>query len=258
MIDSSAIIDPSAKLHPSVKVGPWAIIGPNVELGENTEIHAHAVITRDTIMGKNNQVHPFSVLGGDPQDLGYKGEPTQLIIGDNNIIREYVTISRGSHHDKRKTIIGNNNFILAYCHIGHDCRIGNHVLFTNNATLAGHVTVEDYAKLGAFIAVHQFCHVGSHSFITRGALVNRDVLPYTIVTSHTSETRGLNLVGLQRAGFSDDTIRQLKRAYNVIFRRGLKLEEILNELKPLAKESPEVSLLVNQIESSERGFIRAN
>lgn len=256
MIDSRAIVDKTAKLHESVIVGPWAIIGPNVEIGENCEIHPHAVITKDTIIGKNNQIHPFSVLAGDPQDLSYQGEQTQLIIGDNNIIREFVTISRGSNHGDRKTVIGNNNLILAYCHIGHDCRIGNHILFTNNATLAGHVVIDDHAKLGAFIGIHQFCRVGSHSFVTRGALVNRDVLPYTMVTSHTSETRGLNLIGLQRSGFSDDTIRQLKRAYNVIFRRGMKLDEALTELRGMAKETPEVNLFVDLIENSDRGFVR--
>ncbi len=255
-IDKNAVVDPSAIIHESVKIGPWSVIGANVEIGAGSIVYPHAIIGRNTKIGRNNQIHPFSVIGGDPQDTTYHGEETFLIIGDNNIIREYVTISRGSIQGDRTTKIGNDNFIFAYCHIGHDCYVGNHVLFTNNATLAGHVTVDDYAKLGAFTAVHQFCRVGSHSFITRGALVNHDVLPYVMVTSHTSETRGLNLIGLQRAGFSEETVRQLKRAYNIIFRRSLKLVEIVDELKVLAQESPEVSLFVDLIQGSDRGFVR--
>lgn len=255
-IDEKAVVDPSAIIHEDVKIGPWAVIGAKAEIGSGTIIHPHAIIGPNTKIGRNNQIHPFSVIGGDPQDSSYHGEETFLVIGDHNIIREYVTISRGSVQAERTTKIGSHNFIFAYCHIGHDCRVGDHVLFTNNANLAGFVTVDDHAKLGAFTAVHQFCRVGSHSFITRGALVNHDVLPYVMVTSHTSETRGLNLIGLQRAGFSEETIRQLKRAYNVIFRRSLKLVEIIDELKVLAKDSPEVSLFIDLIQGSERGFVR--
>lgn len=255
-IHPSAVIDPSARIHDDVRIGPWSVIGPNVEIGSGTVIYPHTIISKNTKIGRNNQIHSFSVIGGDPQDTAYHGEETFLVIGDNNIIREYVTISRGSIHGDLTTKIGNQNFIFAYCHIGHDCLVGDHILLTNNATLAGHVTVDDHAKLGAFTAVHQFCRVGSHSFITRGALVNHDVLPYVMVTSHTSETRGLNLIGLQRAGFSEDTIRQLKRAYNIIFRRSLKLVEIIDELKVLAQESPEVSLFVDLIQQSDRGFVR--
>lgn len=255
-IDKYAVVDPSAIIHESAKIGPWSVIGPNAEIGAGSIIHPHVIIGRNTKMGSNNQIHPFSVIGGDSQDMSYQGEDSFLVMGDNNIIREYVTINRGSVKADRTTRIGSNNFILAYCHIGHDCHVGNHVLFTNNATLAGSVTVDDHAKLGAFTAVHQFCRVGSYSFITRGALVNHDVLPYVMVTSHTSETRGLNLIGLQRAGFSEETIRQLKRAYNVIFRRSLKLVEIVDELKSLAQESPEVSLFIDLIQGSARGFVR--
>jgi UDP-N-acetylglucosamine acyltransferase len=254
-IHPSAVIDPTAIIHDNVKIGPWTVIGANTEIGSGTVVFPHAIVGPNTKIGRNNQIHPFSVIGGDPQDTAYHGEETFLVIGDHNIMREYVT-SRGSVHGDRTTRIGNNNWIFAYCHIGHDCHVGNHILFTNNATLAGRVTVDDHAKLGAFTAVHQFCRVGSHSFITRGALVNHDVLPYVMVTSHTSETRGLNLIGLQRSGFSEDTIRQLKRAYNIIFRRSLKLVEIVDELKVLAQESPEVSLFVDLIQNSDRGFVR--
>lgn len=255
-IHVNSVVDPSAIIHESVKIGPWAVIGAGAEIGSGTVIHPHVIIGPNTKIGRNNEIHPFSVIGGDPQDTTYRGEKTLLIIGDNNVIREYVTISRGSIKGDGSTVIGNHNFILAYCHIGHDCRVGNHILFTNNATLAGHVVVDDHAKLGAFTAVHQFCRVGSYSFITRGALVNHDVLPYVIVTSHTCETRGLNLIGLQREGFSEDTIRQLRRAYNIIFRRSLKLGEIVGELKVLAQESPEVSLFLDLIQGSDRGFVR--
>jgi len=255
-IDSRAIIDPSAVIHPNVTIGPWSIIGPNVEIGEGCEIHSHVIIERNAKIGRNNQIYPFAVLGGDPQDLAYRQENTCLEIGDDNTIREYVTISRGSAGGEGVTRIGNKNFILAYCHIAHDCQIGNEILFTNNATLAGHVTVDDYAILGAFTAIHQYCRIGSYAFITRAAKVNRDVLPYVYVTGQIGETHGLNLIGLQRRGFSEDTIRQLKKAYNIIFRRGLKLNEVETELEKLTKVTPEIEPILELIQNSDRGFIR--
>ena len=256
MISEHAIIDPSAKLGKNVKVGPWTIIGPNVEIGDDCEILSHVVISANTKMGKRNKIYSFAAVGGDPQDIHFEGEETFLEMGDDNTVREYVTINRGSSKGTKLTKIGNKNAILAYAHIAHDCEIGNEVLLVNHATLAGHVIVDDFAVVGAFTAVHQYSRIGSYSFTSRGAKINRDVLPYTLVTGALGEPRGLNLVGLQRRGFSQDQIRVMKRAYSLVYKRGMKQDEILQQLREIAKEHPEVLPMLEWIEQSERGYIR--
>lgn len=255
-IDSRAVIDASAKIGKGVKIGPWSVVGPNVEVGDRTQIASHVVINRDTKLGCDNKIYSFAAIGGDPQDLEYHDEPTFLEIGDNNIIREHVTISRGSIHGAGTTKIGNNNNILACSHIAHDCLIGNYVLFVNHATIAGHVIVDDHAIIGALGAVHQFCRIGAHSFLCHAAMVTQDVPPFIIVSGEEAQPKGLNVVGLRRAGFSKTTIMALKRAYHIIYLKGLKNGEIKKELSAMVDETPEVALMLEIIENSKRGIVR--
>lgn len=255
-IDSRTSIHPSAKIGNNVSIGPWTVIGPNVEVGDNTKIQSHVVIDRDTKIGKDNVIHSYAAIGGDPQDLSYRGEETYLEVGDGNIIREFVTINRGSTAGKGITRIGNKNFFLAYSHVAHDCELKNEILMVNNATLAGHVTIDDYVILGAFTAVHQFCRVGAYSFLSRATEISKDVPPYMLVRGLPGFPCGLNTVGLKRRGFSDETIRHLKKAYQIMYRRGLKFDDVKKELAELAKVCPEVQLIVDLIQASDRGIAR--
>jgi UDP-N-acetylglucosamine acyltransferase len=256
IIDHRAIIDSSAKIDADVVVGPWSYIGPNVEIGSGTVIGSHVVIQQNTKIGKNNQIFSFGSLGGDPQDINYKGEETFLEIGDENVIREFATLNRGSTRGTRVTKIGNNNSIFAYSHVAHDCVIGNEVLLVNHTTLAGHVIIDDYATIGAFCAVHQFCRIGSYSFLTRGAMVPKDILPYMMVVGICEPPCGLNTEGLKRRGFSNSTISALKKAYKIFFRSGLKLPEVREELVKMAVEIPEINLMIEFMDNSQRGFTR--
>lgn len=255
-IDNRAIIHPTTKIGKNVKIGPWSVIGPNVEIGSGTEIASHVVIAGNTKIGKNNKIYQAASLGGDPQDLHYHGEETYLRIADNNIFREFVTVSRGSTGGQRVTRIGNNNCFLAYSHIAHDCQIGSGTLFVNHATLAGHVIVDDYASIGAFSAVHQFVRIGAYSFLSHAAQVPQDILPYMMVVGVRGTPCGLNTVGLKRHGFSAKTIAALKRAYHVIYRRGLKLRDVYLELSKMVEETPEIKLILDIIDSSKRGIAR--
>ncbi len=252
----AALIDPSAKIGQQVEIGPWSVIGPNVEIGDGTKIGSHVVIARDTKIGCNNRIYSYAALGADPQDLGYKGEPTFLEIGDGNVFREFVTVSRGSVSGTGTTRMGNKNCMLAYSHVAHDCVVGNGVLFVNNATLAGHVTVDDYATLGSFTAVHQFCRIGSYSFLSQGAKITRDILPYMLVTGESSTPHGLNTVGLRRAGFPVDAIRALKNAYHIIYRRRLKLAEVRAQLQEMVADVPEIQLILDMMDTTKRGIAR--
>lgn len=256
LIDETARIHPSAKLGTNVSVGPWSVIGPDVEIGDDTQIGAHVVIAQNTKMGKRNKIHQFAAIGGDPQDLHYYGEDTFLEMGNDNVIREFVTIHRGSTRGRGITQIGDKNWFFAYSHVAHDCVIGNEVRLVNNATLGGHVVIDDYATVGALCAVHQFCRVGSYSFISHAAMINQDVLPYITVVGESARPCGLNVVGLRRCGFSAATISELKRAYHVIFLRGLKLKEIRHELSLMAQNHPEINLYLEIIDQSKRGFVR--
>ncbi|TAK79230.1 MAG: acyl-ACP--UDP-N-acetylglucosamine O-acyltransferase [Gammaproteobacteria bacterium] len=254
MIDKTAIIDPSAKIANNVHIGPFSVIGPDVEIGEGTWIGPHVVIQGPTRIGRYNKIFQFASLGEMPQDLKFKGEKTYLEIGDHNVIREFCTIHRGTVQDASLTRIGDYNLLMNYVHIAHDCVIGNHTIFANNASLAGHVKVEDYVNFGGFSGVFQFCRVGAHSFVTTNSVVIKDVPPYVKVSGYYAKPYGLNTVGLQRRGFTEESIMQLRRAYKVIYRNGLTVVKAMEELQKML--SPEVQQLIQFIEASNAGIVR--
>lgn len=256
MIDPRAIIDPTAELADNVEVGPWTIIGPDVKIGAGSVIASHVVIKGPTVMGENNKVYQFSSVGEDTPDLKYDGEPTRLVIGDNNVIREGVTIHRGTVQDRSETTIGNDNLFMAYAHIGHDSVIGNHTIFVNNAAVAGHVVVGDWAILAGFVLVHQFCQIGAHSFSGYGSHISKDVPAYITVSGQPAEAKTVNAEGLRRRGYSSQAITAIKRAYKVIYRQGLTLDEALEKLREQRGEFAELDLLIASMESSRRGIVR--
>lgn len=256
MIDSRAVIDPKAELAEDVSVGPYTVIGPDVQIGAGTTIGPHVVIYGPTRIGRNNRIFQFASLGDAPQDKKYAGEPTRLEIGDGNTIREFVTINRGTVQDEGVTRIGDDNWIMAYVHIAHDCQIGNHTIFANNASLAGHVRVEDYVILGGFTLVHQFCALGVHSFTAFSTGIAKDVPPYVMVSGHSAQPHGLNSEGLKRRGFSAETLAQLKQAYKTLYRSKLTLQEAVDVLRVQAVDSPEVGVMVGFLEKQKRGIVR--
>ncbi|HHF7345531.1 TPA: acyl-ACP--UDP-N-acetylglucosamine O-acyltransferase [Legionella feeleii] len=256
MIDERAMIHSSAKLAKGVSVGPGSVIGADVEIGEGTWIGPHVVIQGPTVIGKNNKIFQFASVGDEPQDITYKGEPTRLEIGDNNIIREYCTISRGTVKGGGVTHVGNGNYLMAYSHIGHDCMIGNSVTMVNHAALSGHVIVNDFAIIGPYAAVHQFCHIGAYAFIARATYVSKDVLPYVMIAGHTTSACGINTVGLRRRGFSSSAIDHLRRAYKIIFRRGLTVQQAVAELELIQNDCPEVIPMIDALNQSTRGIVR--
>ena len=255
-IHPTAIIDPAAVLADDVRVGPYSVIGPDVAIGRATVIGSHVVLKGPTTIGEHNQVFQFASIGDAPQDKKYAGEPTRLVIGDRNTIREGCTINRGTVQDEGTTRVGNDNWIMAYVHIAHDCVVGNQVILANNASLAGHVHVEDQAILGGFSGVHQFCRIGAHSFIGGFSAITRDVPPYMMVSGVPPEPRGINLEGLRRRGFSAEKIRALKEAYRLLYRAGLRLTEAREQIAALAAEHPELRLIVDFIDRSERSILR--
>lgn len=256
MIHPSAIIHPDARLGAGVEVGPWTTIGPDVEIGEGSVIASHVVIKGPARIGKFNRIYQFSSIGEDTPDLKYKGEPTRLVIGDHNVIREGVTIHRGTVQDRSETTIGDHNLLMAYVHIGHDSVIGNHCILVNNAALAGHVHVGDWAILSGFTLVHQFCKIGAHSFSGMGTAIGKDVPAYVMVNGSPAEAKNINAEGLRRRGFSKDEIAVLTKAYKTIYRRGLTLEEALAELESQVSECLPLQLLIDSLKSSERGIVR--
>lgn len=256
MIDKHAIIDPTAKIAANVHIGPFSIIGPNVEIEEGTWIGPHVVIQGPTSIGRDNKIYQFASIGEATQDKKYKGEPTRLEIGDRNIFRECCTIHRGTVQGGGVTRIGHDNLFMNYTHVAHDCVLGNHITFSNNASLAGHVKVDDFASLGGFVGVHQFCTIGAHSFAAGGAIVVRDVPPFILVSGYPAEPHGLNTVGLERRGFGATTIAALRRAYKIIFRQSLTIQEAISELKNMVAETPEVDLLIDFLSNSSRGIVR--
>jgi len=256
LISPHAIISSSANIADGVSVGPFSIIGDDVEVGEGTWIGPHVVINGPTRIGKHNKIFQFTSLGEEPQDIGYKGEPTRLEIGDDNIIRENCTMSRGTEHGGGITRVGNNNFIMAYSHIAHDCQVGSEVIFANGASLGGHVVIEDYVTLGGFALIHQFVKVGAYSFCGMGSGVNKDVPPYIIVTGNPAEARGLNSVGLKRRGISAESIRALKNAYRDIYISGMKLTEAVEQLQEQDMKCAEVDKFVEFIRNAERSIVR--
>lgn len=254
VIHTTAIIDPTAKIAKNVHIGPYSVIGPDVEIGEGTWIGPHVVIQGLTRIGCDNKIFQFSSIGEIPQDLKFKGEKTYLEIGDRNIIREFCTFNRGTAQDKSLTRIGNDNLFMAYVHIAHDCDIGNHTIFANNASLAGHVKVEDYAILSGFSGVFQFCRVGAYSFAATNSVIIKDVPPYMKVSGYYAKPFGLNTVGLQRHGFSEKTIIELRRAYKIIYRNGLTIAKAIQELQQMG--SQEINQLIQFIETSNAGIVR--
>lgn len=254
MIDKTAIIDPSARIAENVHIGPYSVIGPDVEIGEGTWIGPHVVINGPTKIGRDNKIYQFASVGEVTQDLKFAGERTYLEIGDRNIIREFCTFNRGSVQDNSLTKIGNDNLFMAYVHIAHDCEVGNHVVFANNASLAGHVKVEDYAILSGFSGVFQFCRVGMHSFLSTNSVVIKDVPPFVKVSGYYAKPYGLNTVGLQRRGFTEGVLAELRQAYKIIYRNGLTVAKALEELSKM--ESSEVQQLMQFIETSNSGIVR--
>ncbi len=256
MIDSQAIIDPSAKIAPGVTIGPYSIIGPDVEIGEDTWIGPHVIINGPTKIGRENKIFQFSSLGEVPQDKKYNGEPTTLEIGDRNVIREFCTFSRGTVQDIGVTRLGDDNWIMAYVHIAHDCQVGNNTIFANNATLAGHVNIDDYVILGGFTLVHQFCTLGVNSFTAMGSAISKDVPPYVLVSGHMAKPFGLNSEGLKRRGYSTEAISALKKAYKLLYRSNLSFEEAKSEIDVLAAEFEEVKIMAEFLKNSKRGIVR--
>lgn len=256
MIHPTALIDPTARLAEDVEVGPFAIIGAGVEIDAGSRVEGHAIIQGPTRIGRDNRVHPFCVIGGDPQDKKYGGERTTLVIGDGNTFREHVTVSRGTVQDTGETRIGDHNWIMASVHIAHDCRIGSHIVMANNATLAGHVQIDDWAVIGGLTGIHQFCRIGAHAFVGMGCQINADVPPYVLVAGHYASPRGINSEGLRRRGFPAETIATIKRAYRTVYIGGTPLAEAIQRLRELAGESDEVAAMLAFIERSQRALLR--
>lgn len=255
-IHSTAIVDVKAELDSSVEVGPYSIIGANVKIDAGTRVAGHVMINGPTIIGKNNHIFQYSSLGEAPQDKKYRDEPTLLEIGDNNTIREFCTFNRGTVQDKGTTKIGSDNWIMAYVHIAHDCEIGNHTILANNSSLAGHVDIDDYAILGGFTLIHQFCKVGSHVITAVGSVVFKDIPPYITAAGYDAKPHGINAEGLKRRGFSPESILQIKRAYKALYRNGLTLEEAKVELATMQAATPEIGLLTDFLNVSTRGIVR--
>lgn len=255
-IHPTAIVSDSAVLADDVELGAYCVIGNEVVVEAGCRISSHVVINGPTRIGRSNRIYQFCSLGDDPQDKKYAGEPTRLEIGNNNTIREFCTISRGTVQDQGLTTIGNDNWIMAYVHIAHDCRIGNQCIFANNATLAGHVHVDDWAIFGGFTGAHQFCRIGAHSFLGMYAGTSRDVPAYTMISGQPPSPKGINSEGLKRRGFSAEQVRNIRNAYRVVYRSGLKLTEAIAELEGQIADNPELELFVKSLKSSERGIIR--
>ena len=256
MIHPQAIVDPAACLGEGVVVGPWSLIGPEVEIGPGTVVESHVVIKGPTRIGAGNQIYQFSSIGEATPDIKYRGEPTGLVIGDNNVIRENVTVHRGTVQDRGETSIGDDNLIMAYVHVGHDCVIGNHTVLVNNCALAGHVKIGDWAILSGYTLVHQFCQIGAHAFSGMGSAIGKDVPAYITVSGSPAQAKTINLEGLRRRGFSSDAIGQLRRAFKILYRQGLTLDLALQRLESMFHKTSEVQVLIDSIRASERGIVR--
>jgi UDP-N-acetylglucosamine acyltransferase len=256
LIHPTAIIDPEAVVADDVQVGPYAIIEGQVRIDSGCVIEAHACLSGPLVMGKNNLVGNGAILGKSPQHRGYRDEPTGVEIGDNNEIREFCTFNIGTAQDIGVTRIGNNNWIMAYVHLAHDCQIGNHTIFANNAQLAGHVTVEDFAILGGFTVVHQFCRIGTHSITAMGTILLQDIPPYVTVSGNPASPHGINSEGLKRRGFSSDAILEIRRAYKTLYKSGLSLQEAKDALFSKVEAHAELGPFLEFISGSKRGIVR--
>ena len=255
MIDPRSIIDPSAVIGDNVSIGPWTMIGPDVTIGDNCEIASHVVIKGPTQIGQDNKIYQFSTIGDDTPDLKYKGEKTKLTIGDHNTIREGVTIHRGTVQDKAETVIGNHNLLMAYAHVGHDSVLGDHIVMVNNSSVAGHVTVGDWAILSGYALIHQFVSVGAHSFIGPAAFTYHDVPALVTAFGSPAEPRTINREGLKRRGYSTEQIALANKAYKILYRRGMQLDESIKAIAELGNDEI-LSILLDSLENSNRGIIR--
>jgi len=256
VIHSTAIVSASAVVADDVEIGPYTVIGDGVEIGRGSKIDSHVVINGPTSIGEDNHIYQFASVGDDPQDKKYAGEPTRLRIGDRNTIREFCTISRGTIQDAGETVLGDDNWIMAYCHIAHDCVVGNETILANNTTLAGHVHLGDWVICGGFSGVHQFCRVGAHAFLGMYAGINRDVPAYTLVSGQPAAPKGINSEGLKRRGFSGEQIRNIKNAYRLVYRKGQKLSAAMQQMQDLVAEQPELALFLESLRSTDRGIVR--
>jgi len=255
-IHPTSILDATASVGEGVSIGAYSVIGADVEIGANTTIGPHVVIQGPTKIGEGNQIFQFSSIGEIPQDKKFAGEDSQLVIGNNNTIREFCTINRGTNADQGSTVIGNDNWIMAYVHIAHDCVIGNGAIFSNGASLAGHVKVDDFAVLGGFTLVHQFCHIGAHSFCGMGTALNKDLPPYMMVSGNLAKAFGLNKEGLRRREFSEDVIQALHQAYKALIISRNSRAEQFEKIRQIAEQYSEVREFVEFIENSQRGIVR--
>lgn len=255
-IHPTAIVDSKAQLASDVEIGPYSIIGPNVQIDSGTKVGPHVVVSGHTSIGKNNQIFQFSSLGAAPQDKKYNNEPTKLEIGDNNTIREFCTFNLGTVQDKGTTVIGSNNWIMAYVHVAHDCHITNNTILANNSSLAGHVDIHDYAILGGFTLIHQFCKVGSHVITAVGSVVFKDIPPYVTAAGYDAKPHGINSEGLKRRGFTPENITAIKRAYKTLYRQSLTLEEAKTALSSQALDHQELKVMLDFLSLSTRGIVR--
>jgi UDP-N-acetylglucosamine acyltransferase len=255
-IHATALVDPAASIASDVEIGAFSVVGPKVTIGPGSWIGPHVVLTGRTTIGCNARIFQFASIGEEPQDKKYAGEDTELIIGDNNTIRELCTFSRGTVQGGGKTIIGNNNWIMACVHIAHDCILGDNIIMANNTSLAGHVTVGDWAILSGYSLIHQFCSVGEHSFTSFASHVNQSIPPYVTVSGEKAKARGVNTEGLRRRGFTAEQVQQVRRAYKVLYRSGLLLEEAKAQLSEMAESHDEIKPLVAFLEKTEKSFIR--
>lgn len=255
-IHPTAIIAPDATLAEGVEVGPYSIIGPDVHIGENTHLGPHVVIESQTDIGEDNRIAQFASIGGPPQDLKYRGEPTRVVIGNRNTIKEYVTINRSTIHDIGVTVLGDDNLLMAYCHVAHNCKLANHVIMSNGVNLGGHIHVEDYAIIGGMTGVHQFTRIGAHCIVGGASAVNKDIPPFVTASGNFTKLYGLNMIGLKRRGFSEETIGALKEAYRIIFRSKLLLATAIGKVEAEVADLPEVRQFLDFIRKSERGICR--
>jgi len=255
MIHPQAIVDPSAELHESVAVGPFTTIGPGVKIGAGSVVGSHVVVKGPTEIGCNNKIFQFASVGEDTPDLKYQGEPTRLLIGDNNVIREGVTIHRGTVQDRGETVIGSDNLLMAYVHIGHDCVVGNHTILVNNASISGHVIVDDWAILSGYSLVHQYVQIGAHAFVGPGSFLYHDVPAFVTATGSPAEPRTINREGMKRRGFSAEQVALINKGYKILYRRGLTMDDALEQIAALGAD-PAVGVLLASLQRSARGIIR--
>ena len=256
MIDSKAVIDLNAEIADDVSIGPFTVIGPEVQIDAGTVIGPHVVIKGPTTIGRDNRIYQFTSIGEDPQDRKYANEITRLHIGDRNTIREYCTMHRGTQQDRCVTGIGNDNLFMAYTHVAHDCQIANHVIMANGASLAGHVHIDDHAILGGFTLVHQFTQIGQYSFSAMGSAITQDIPPFVMVGGRPTRPHGINSVGMERNGTTPEVVRQIRKAYKILYKSNLKLEDAIEEMEDLAGDSDELSNMVSFLRNVTRGILR--